>query len=349
MTPPPIERIAGDAPVGSADAVDADVIILTLHRSTDSRDAILSALAQTGVSRRVWVLDQGSTPEELAVLARCVLGRDDAALFRTPVNLGVPGGRNVLAGLGRGRVIAGLDNDATFADPTTLATMVAALDDDPGLAAIGCRIVTDATGADDVSSWGYPTTLLARAGERFPAVTFVGAGHAIRRQAWDEAGPYDAGLFFCWEEFDFCLRAIARGWRIAYRGDLVIRHRVSPDQRQVWSDRRWFHFVRNRLLIARRLGASRIGLLPRVLGYLVKGLRHGLAGPTLAAIAAAATAPTGPILALPPQARAYLRAHDLAHRGSPWTRWRQEVLGRLPDQPSLSRARTPMIAGLSHR
>ncbi len=45
--------------------------------------------------------------------------------------------------------------------------------------------------------------------------------------AWEQAGGYDAKLFFCWEEFDFCLRAIALGWRIRYRGDIVIRHKVS--------------------------------------------------------------------------------------------------------------------------
>ena len=31
-------------------------------------------------------------------------------------------------------------------------------------------------------------------------------------KAWQQAGGYDPKLFFCWEEFDFCLRAIALGW-----------------------------------------------------------------------------------------------------------------------------------------
>ena len=97
----------------------------------------------------------------------------------------------------------------------------------------------------------------AAGGGRFDAVTFVGAGHAIRRAAWQDAGGYDEALFFCWEEYDFCLRAITRGWRIRYCGDLVVHHKASRARRVTWSGRRWFHFVRNRLYIERKYGGSR--------------------------------------------------------------------------------------------
>jgi GT2 family glycosyltransferase len=261
----------------------------------------------------------------------------------------VGGGRNALTGFGRGRVIAAIDNDAEFADATTLARMVAALDAEPDLAAIGCRILRSADGGDDLTSWGYPRALLPQAGARFDTVTFVGAGHAIRRAAWDTVGPYDASLFFCWEEYDFCLRAIAQGWRIAYRGELEIRHKVAAEAREVWSGRRWYHFVRNRLRIARKLGIPWPVLAPRVGAYLVKGARHGMSGLTLRAIIAAARMEAdshGPI-ALPHAARVYLRRHDTAHRGDLLTRWRQEVLGRLEPNRSLSSNGT--IAGQSRR
>ncbi len=156
-----------------------------------------------------------------------------------------------------GRTIVALDNDAEFAASDTVARLVAALDAEPRLAAIGCRIVTHAEGLDDLSSWGYPAGLLACAGESFDAVTYVGAGHAIRRAAWDQAGGYDSRLFFCWEEFDFCLRAIALGWRIRYRGDIVIRHKVARrTARRLDRGERWFYFVRNRLYIERKRGGG---------------------------------------------------------------------------------------------
>src|SRR5207237_5374002 len=135
----------------------------------------------TGVSRHVFVVDQGSQPDALAHLAAVVAGRSDVTLVALDHNDGVAGGRNRGTALGHGRVIVGLDNDAEFADAGTLAHAAAVLDRDPTLAAIGCRIVVHATGMDDLSSWGYPISLLGRAGGVVDAGTFVGAGHALRR------------------------------------------------------------------------------------------------------------------------------------------------------------------------
>jgi GT2 family glycosyltransferase len=42
---------------------DVDVIILSWNRPDDVLDAIASALGQTGVSRRVLIVDQGSEPQ----------------------------------------------------------------------------------------------------------------------------------------------------------------------------------------------------------------------------------------------------------------------------------------------
>jgi GT2 family glycosyltransferase len=338
------------APAG---AYDADVIILALDRAEETEQAIASALAQTGCSFHLHVLDQGSRPEALRRIAAAVRERDNASLIALGRNLGVPGGRNHASALGHGRIIVALDNDAAFDDPTTLARAVAALDADPALGAVGFRILVHATGADDLSSWGYPVSLLARAAETFDAATFVGAGHAIRRTAWDAAGGYDDALFFCWEEFDFCLRAIALGWQIRYRGDIVVRHKVSPEARVSWSATRWFYFVRNRLYIGRKTGAGWASLAPRYAGYLLKGLRHGLLGQTMRALPAAMrlAAAAGPPHPLSPVVRAYLRRNDLAHRGSLLTRLRNEVLCRLPQpgRPSRSRSSKGNTAGLSSR
>jgi GT2 family glycosyltransferase len=250
-------------------------VILALDRAEDTVAAIRSALAQTAVTRHVWVIDQGSRPQNLAVLRRAVAGRPDASLVVMGRNYGVAGGRNRGTALGHGRVIVGLDNDAEFATPGTLARLVAALDAEPDIAAIGCRIVAFATGADDLSSWGYSRRLLPRAGENFDTTTFVGAGHAIRRAAWHDAGGYDEALFFCWEELDFCARARALGWRVRYRGDIVVRHKVSAEQRVAWSGARWFYFVRNRLYVGRKHGATWLVLLPRLGFYLLRALRDG--------------------------------------------------------------------------
>jgi GT2 family glycosyltransferase len=329
-----VSGAAGPAATG----YDADIVILALDRIGETRAAIASACGQTGVSFHVFVLDQGSCPDGLQCLADDVRHRPEVTLLATNENLGVAGGRNLISGLGHGRVIVALDNDAEFATPDTTARIVAALDAEPRLAAIGCRIVTHAEGTDDLSSWGYPLSLLACSEESFDAVTYVGAGHAIRRTAWQQAGGYDTKLFFCWEEFDFCLRAIALGWRVRYRGDIVIRHKISTERRIGWAATRWYYFVRNRLYIERKLGRHGLALVPRTCAYLMKGFRSGLPGQTISAILAAADmAAHHRSRQMPPAGTSYLLRNDRVHRGSLLRRLTREVLtriGRPPGVPS---------------
>jgi GT2 family glycosyltransferase len=59
---------------------DADVVILSFDRPEETLAAINSALEQTGVSRHIFIVDQGSRPENLARLAAVVAGRQDATL-----------------------------------------------------------------------------------------------------------------------------------------------------------------------------------------------------------------------------------------------------------------------------
>ncbi len=328
-------QIAG-APAPPAGAYDADIIILALERAADTLDAIASARAQLGISAHIFVLDQGSGADTLAVLAQAIADCHDVTLLVADHNLGVAGGRNLLSDLGHGRVIVALDNDAEFATCDTVSRMVAALDAEPGLGAVGCRIVTHASGQDDLSSWGYPVGLLARAGENFDAVTYVGAGHAILRQAWQRAGGYDAKLFFCWEEFDFCLRAIALGWHIRYRGDIVIRHKVSPQQRVDWTGTRWFYFVRNRIYIERKLDRGWLTLTPRIGGYLLKGLRNRRVLPTLRAIHAAIGMTPQAARKMDAASLSYLSRNDRLHRGSLWHRLTREVFSRIGQPASVA-------------
>jgi GT2 family glycosyltransferase len=307
---------------------DADVLILALDRPAETVAAIFSALAQSGVSRHVVVIDQGSQPEALARIAEAVAGWADVTLRSAGANLGVAAGRNLAASLGHGRVLVALDNDAEFATATTLAHAVAVLDAAPDVGAIGFRIVTYTNGSDDLTSWGYPLALLPRAAEVFDAATFVGAGHAIRRTVWDAVGGYDPLLFFCWEESDFCLRAIAARWRVMYRGDIVVRHKVSAEQRVTWSGERWFYFVRNRIYISRKWNESWTSLLLRIAAYVIKGTRNGRLWQTLRAVVAVGRMPVTP-RQMSPAMHWYLARYDRAHRGGWPLRLRHEVLATL--------------------
>ncbi|HEX3982071.1 MAG TPA: glycosyltransferase [Acidisoma sp.] len=324
-----IDVIAGWLPAASG--YDADIVILTLDRPEETEDAIRSALAQSGLSHHVIVLDQGSTPENLRRFARLIVGRRDAVLAVSSTNLGVAGGRNCASALGLGAVIIALDNDAIFAEESTAACAVTLLQAESGCAVVAFRILNADGSADDSECWGFPGALRPRAGERFACATFVGAGHAIRRQAWAALGGYDPNLTFTWEEFDFSLRAIERGWKLLYAGDIAVHHKRATAGRVHWGERRWFLYVRNRLYIARKWRTNPFELTLQILAYGARSwkiglLRQGLMG-IQAAFAMRIDVPQG---RLTRAARRYLYETDGRWRGGFWQRLQAEVFAVLP-------------------
>jgi GT2 family glycosyltransferase len=312
---------------------DADIIILSYNRPTETADAIRSALAQRGLTFHVTVLDQGSDPEAVRSLTQGFAKSFNFSLYTLPENLGVAAGRNLATSLGHGQIIIALDNDAVFASEWVAANALRAFRYKPDLGALGFAILAADGVQPDASSWGYPARLLPRFKDRFDTTTFVGAGHAIRRVTWSVAGGYDPSFFFTWEEYDFCLRAIALGWRISYDGTLGVIHKVSPGARMGWDAARMTYFVRNRLLISRKWGASWLSLTPRMLGYLIKAQCNGCFIAALSGIRAARQTETPPPRKMPPAMRHYLALNETRQRGSWLERLRAEVLGRIRTAP----------------
>jgi GT2 family glycosyltransferase len=335
--PPTARWLCGAAPPDGG--YDADIIILTLNRFNDTIDAVDSALRQTGALIHVTILDQGSEPAVLARFTEAFAERANLWFFACPQNSGVGAGRNLLTSLGHGRIIVALDNDATFQSDTTVAAALTAFDLTPELGALGFKILAK-NGIDlDASSWGYPASLLSRAHDCFTATTFVGAGHAIRRTAWQAAGGYDPWLFFTWEEYDFCLRAIAAGWTVRYDGSISVIHKVAAENRLAWNGARTRLSMRNRLLVARKWRTSWLALLPRIGLYLWRASLKGRPGAAcLGLIDAIRQDHVLPKQTMPGRLRDYLSRHDRAHRGKPVQGIRALTirLKRPPSHPSAS-------------
>jgi GT2 family glycosyltransferase len=279
---------------------------------SETIEAVDSALQQRNVSFHISVLDQGSSAMVQAGFAKAFRTHRNFGYYVSPINLGVGGGRNFLSALGSGNAIVALDNDAVFADPSVVANAVALFARSPGLGVIGFKIlVRDGRNLDE-SSWGYPPGLKKHAHEDFLTTTFVGAGHAIRRKTWTEAGGYDADLFFTWEEYDFALRAIALQWSISYAGSLAVIHKVASQARVRWQSERMRWFVRNRLIVARKWNISWPELSLRIGGYLAKAARNGMLRPALAGVWDAAKADRMLFKrSLSPHMRRYISAHEI--------------------------------------
>jgi GT2 family glycosyltransferase len=254
-----------------------DVIVLSWDRTADTIEAIESALAQRDVDQRVLVLDQGSRPEHLTLLRNCAAADPRIVLREMTENTGVARGRNLASDLGNGEYIVALDNDAIFADDRVLARTVETFAADPTLGAVAFRIFNYFTGDDDEMCWDYPEALRPRSDTAFEVTRYIGAGHALRRDVFYQAGCYDEKLFFTGEERDLGYRILNLGYHMTYIPHLAVRHKVLPGQRVRWETGRYYFTVRNARYTDFKFGRSLAYMAKSALSLSIKGASNGIA------------------------------------------------------------------------
>jgi GT2 family glycosyltransferase len=316
---------------------EVDVVVLSWNRAEMTVETIRNVQQQQGVKVSLWVIDQGSSEENLVILRRVISEYNNAQFIEVGRNLGVAGGRNLGMSQGKAPIVVAIDNDAEFASPDALRLVVDRFEHETTLGVVGFRIMNYYTGSDDEMSWVYPKTLKAKRGEVFYATRFVGAGHGIRRQALEKAGGYDEQLFFYWEELDLSNKIINIGYSIVYEPAIVVRHKVSPEARVRWADGRFYFLVRNALYLHYKFHRSLVGLFVMGSGYLVKGAFNRIPGQALKGIVHAGSMclrakknGANPNWVLDSRARSYIWEHELRYRGSFWNRVKNEVIVHLP-------------------
>jgi GT2 family glycosyltransferase len=311
---------------------DVDVIILSWNRSTDTIAAIESALSQEGISKRVLVVDQGSTAENIEKLREVCAKHPEVSLKELGCNVGVARGRNIASRMGGAPIIVALDNDAVFPDRTTLTRVVYRFKNDHALGAVAFRIINYFTGVDDEMCWDYPDALRAQADQEFLATRFIGAGHAMRREAFIAAGEYDESLFFGGEERDLSYRILNLGYRIKYVPDLMVLHRADPEARVRWNEGRYYYLVRNGLYTDFKFGTPIWRLLRAAGAIVVKGFYNGLGTQAVRAVFDAGVMAANfsrshsrtPIYRLRKDAREYIDNCEQRGKESVWHRVRRQ-------------------------
>jgi len=223
-----------------------DICILSWDRVEDTILAINSALSQKGIDSKVIVVDQGSSEDNLLKLRIFCEKSNRIILVCNRINLGVPGGRNQASYQGIGDYIVSLDNDAEFSDDYQLMEACKIMHDQNDLGIIAFKILRFGTKEDDITSWPYHEDLTIWSNKEFYTDRFVGAGHMIRRQVFEEVNGYDDKLFFLHEEVDFSKRVINAHYKIKYTSNVTICHKVSAEHRVSWTGKRWAFDVRNK-------------------------------------------------------------------------------------------------------
>jgi len=303
-----------------------DVVVLCLDRLEDTNECIDSVLMQDHPDVRLWVLDQGSQQAMRTALKERALA--DGFRFIEGSRTGVAAGRNRGYRMGEAPVIVALDNDAVLSDPTVLTRVEQRFARDPKLGALAFAVHDYATGGPDIGSWGYPWPVECHFQKEFLAARFCGAGHGISREAFEATAGYDEQLFFFGEELDLSWSLISLGFEIRYVPEAAVHHKSSQEQRIDWANGRYYYNVRNMLYLTRKHLHAPLMLAAYTCGYLFKGLRNGLTGAAIKGIwdGLRMRCKREDQPALDAAAREYILRHEFSPRGTPWQRFRREVL-----------------------
>ena len=210
-------------------------VLIPVYNELDYTADCLLALAAAGTTAayEIVVADDGSTDPDMALLAQV----PGLVLLRQPQNLGFIGNCNAAFAQCRGDYVLLLNNDAKPM-PGALDRMVAALDADAGLAAVGPKIIYPNGRLQEAGCFIRPngesgmTGLFADPAEggfcHDRDVAYCSGAALMFRRAL--AGPvlFDAAFLpaYC-EDADLCLRFIAAGHRVRYLHAAVVVHHLS--------------------------------------------------------------------------------------------------------------------------
>jgi GT2 family glycosyltransferase len=224
--------------------------------NTNSRELLLACLdSLRGTTAEIVVLDNASEDGSAdAVRERF----PDVRLIAQDFRAGFGANHNTVIRATTGRYVYVLNEDTT-SDDWGFARMVAFLDANPRVAALGPRLVYP-DGRPQDSAWRFPTPLVSalglvtlgkagikQSGGAMPrSVDWVtGAALLLRREALDQAGLFDEGFFLYSEEVDLQLRLHSAGWGVSFFPEVTVTHHESqfsagvPERRinEMWRSR----------------------------------------------------------------------------------------------------------------
>jgi GT2 family glycosyltransferase len=257
-------------------AAGVAVVIPTWNGRELLEAALRSLAGQTFREFQVVIVDNGSTDGTADYVRTAHRGVELVALegnrgFAAAVNAGV--------GATDAEYVALLNNDMEL-DPEWLASLVAALDDDPGAgsAASKLRMLREPgllDGAGDLVTW-YGATWRRGHGEpdrgqydEPGVVASPCAGAALyRRRALEEVGAFDERFFAYLEDADWGLRAQLAGWPCLWVPSAVAYHLGGATSRRM-GDLETELIARNTLaLVLKSFPAGRLlAWSPLILGY----------------------------------------------------------------------------------
>lgn len=242
--------------------------VIVTHHPTRSLEPLLMALR--GQVARVVIVDNGSTPENVAILKSLAATYPDfIELILNGENIGLAAAQNqgIRAALAAAHDWVLLLDDDSVPAPHMVQTMLAtAQQPDQQIGIVAPRMVEQnvATQTQYLVSTGRWKLVRRKVspGETLDNVaSVIASGSLIHRDVFARIGLMREGLFIDYIDHDFCLRARAQGFAIRVVGDAELQHRQGHKTArqflgrriitQNYSSIRRYYIFRNRMFFLR--------------------------------------------------------------------------------------------------
>ncbi|MDO4242242.1 MAG: glycosyltransferase family 2 protein [Actinomyces sp.] len=264
---------------GARTGGDVAAVVVTYHPEDDCAE-LLEALAEQ--CRWVIVVDNGSTPEELASV-RVACAAVGARLIELGRNTGIAAAQNrgiaEAERLGARWVLLSDDDSAPAEGMVPLLLTAFAAPAGGPVAAVGPLVGEGRGGRDQLvyvaRRWGPRRATAEELGSRFLEVAFlIASGCLIDLHALREVGPMNEELFIDHVDLEWGLRARRAGYRLLVVPEARMTHSLGDEVVRIPGRRQPVHMhgpVRNYYLARNTVALIRSGLLPVAwrIGYAV--------------------------------------------------------------------------------
>lgn len=242
---------------------------------TYNRAAVLETLLRSLVDLRHVVLEvivvDNHSEDETEGLVKREFGW--CTYIRTEMNIGV-GARNLGLRHATGDIVICLDDDVLGIDAAAVRRIRQAFRNDPALGALNFKVIDGQSG--EVCNWIHHCPPETYADGVFDTYEITEGAVAFRATAVRQVGLYPEYFFLAHEGPDLAFRLLDAGYRVAYRGDIVVRHFHASGGRTPWMSH--YYNTRNQYWLAARhlpLGYAVMYLVRGQASTFVYSLRDG--------------------------------------------------------------------------
>ena len=224
------------------------VVVITYKRLTELQETMQQLLEEKTEYEEIILVDNHSEDGTYEYGTSLAEQETQVQFYSLPENLGVAGGRNFAVEKAKGDVLVFLDDDAVFEEKGYFQKIRQKLEAEPKIGALAFRIINFYTREMRTEEIPFTDKNLDMEQERLTS-TYIGAGHAIRKEVFEKCGLYPEDYFYGVEELDLSFRIINAGYDILYFPEVKTLHKQVNTGR-VTNQEKWIMSYRNRMMTA---------------------------------------------------------------------------------------------------